>query len=82
MKKENVEQEICKFHIYPAEYFCPINWKSHKCELTDNTYSIHHFEASWLTEKEKKKRKFLFFKKKGELTSAPQSDINVKKASN
>ena len=56
MKKENVEQEICKFHIYPAEYFCPINWKSHKCELTDNTYSIHHFEASWLTEKEKKKR--------------------------
>lgn len=59
MKKENVEQEICKFHIYPAEYFCPINWKSHKCELTDNTYSIHHFEASWLTEKEKKKRKYL-----------------------
>lgn len=56
MKKENVEQEICKFHIYPAEYFCPINWKSHKCELTDNTYSIHHFEASWLTEKEKKKK--------------------------
>ena len=32
--------------------------------------------------KEKKKRKFLFFKKKGELTSAPQTDMNVKKASN
>ena len=58
LKLTNEYQQIEGFDIYPAEYFCPINWKNKKCEITKNTYSIHHFNASWLTESEKRKRKF------------------------
>ena len=57
LRLDNSFQKIGNFAVYPAEYFCPVNWKSKKCEITGNTYSIHHFNASWLTEKEKRKRK-------------------------
>lgn len=40
-------QEIEGILIYPKEYFCPINYDSGKIEITTNTYSIHHFAASW-----------------------------------
>ena len=39
--------------IYPSEYFCPVNYKSLECDITDNTYSIHHYAASWQTEKKR-----------------------------
>lgn len=54
---DNTLQRVGDITVYPAEYFCPVNWKTHKREITENTYSIHHFDASWLTAKEKKKRK-------------------------
>ncbi len=34
--------------IYPSDYFSPKSWKTLKINLTANTYSIHHFAASWL----------------------------------
>ncbi len=33
--------------IYPPEYFCPFERKQNKLEITDNTYSIHHYSATW-----------------------------------
>lgn len=33
--------------IYPKEYFCPKSYRTGKVELTNNTYTIHHFAASW-----------------------------------
>lgn len=57
LKQVNTYQDIDGFRIYPTDYFCPINWKTQKCEMTQNTYSIHHFNASWLSAKEKRKRK-------------------------
>lgn len=33
--------------IYPKEYFCPINPRTRKAELTENTATIHHFMGSW-----------------------------------
>lgn len=57
MRMDNTMQIIHGITVYPAEYFCPVNWKNKKCEITKNTYSIHHFNASWLTDTEKKKRK-------------------------
>ena len=33
--------------IYPPEYFCPMNYKTGKITITDNTYSIHWYTASW-----------------------------------
>ncbi|NHM29283.1 glycosyltransferase [Neobacillus terrae] len=49
--------------IYPKDYFCPKNYLDGKIKITDNTYCIHHFNASWHTEEERKKhRKKIFYK--------------------
>lgn len=58
LKLDNSLQYLDGFCVYPTDFFCPINWKTKKCVITKNTYSIHHFNASWLTESEKRKRKF------------------------
>lgn len=34
--------------MYPHDYFCPKSWKTGKIELTENSYTIHHFDGSWL----------------------------------
>lgn len=58
------EQVIKEMHIYPREYFCPMdfwgNWNK-----TANTYCIHLFNGSWLPDSEMKKlnkRKTWYFK--------------------
>ena len=33
--------------IYTSEYFCPLNPESGTLCITDNTYTIHHYTASW-----------------------------------
>jgi len=33
--------------IYPKEYFCPINPRTRKVEITSNTATIHLFMGSW-----------------------------------
>ena len=40
-------QQAAGITIYPTEYFCPINMKSGELKITNNTYSIHRFAASW-----------------------------------
>ena len=40
-------QEIEGMRIYPEEFFCPKNERTGLTQITDNTYSIHHFDASW-----------------------------------
>ena len=57
LRQDNIFQKLGDFVVYPSDYFCPINWKTKKIEKTDNTYTIHYFNASWLSEKEKKQRK-------------------------
>lgn len=47
LKNENSKQIIDDLTIYPKEYFCPIDVGYTKPKITDNTYSIHHFAASW-----------------------------------
>ena len=34
--------------LYPGEYFCPKDYETKKLKITENTYSIHHFDASWM----------------------------------
>lgn len=55
---DNTLQVIDGITVYPAEYFCPVNWVNKKCVITDHTYSIHHFNASWLSAEEKRKREW------------------------
>ncbi|MBP5406291.1 glycosyl transferase [bacterium] len=45
---DNSFQEIDGLTIFPAEYFAPKEYFSGKINLTENTYSIHHFDASWV----------------------------------
>jgi Glycosyltransferase sugar-binding region containing DXD motif len=47
------------FNIFPFEYFSAKNYESRKVKKTYNTYTIHHFEHSWLSLISKLRRKFI-----------------------
>ena len=47
-------QEIAGVKIFPVEYFCPKNERTGLINKTDNTFSIHHFDASWFSNDWKK----------------------------
>lgn len=46
-------QSVAGVTIYPAEYFNPKDFATGKISLTENTRSIHHFDASWYSPAEK-----------------------------
>ena len=48
VESENI-QEILGVRVYPKEYFNPYDFDSGKISLSKNTYSIHHYAASWTT---------------------------------
>ncbi len=39
--------------VYPPEYFCPFERKINELNVTENTYSIHHYDSSWVSDDEK-----------------------------
>lgn len=47
--------------IYPSDYFYPLNYFTGKTIKTDNTVAIHHYDSSWMTEKEKNLNKTKVF---------------------
>jgi len=47
--EENVTQVITELTIFPYEFFCPYDLSDGRISLTSNTYSIHHYDASWVT---------------------------------
>ena len=52
----NKMQNIDGFVLYPSDYFCPKDYITGKTLTTDNTYVIHHFSGSWLSEEEIKRK--------------------------
>ena len=50
----NTVCKIAGMNIYPAEYFCPKDYLTGKIHMTVNTHSIHHYTASWQSDKGKK----------------------------
>lgn len=46
-------QQVAGFTIYPAEYFCPVNYFTKERTVTPNTYSIHHYAESWVSRRMK-----------------------------
>lgn len=44
---KNEIQTIADVTIYPSDYFCPIDPKTGILNVTDNTYTIHHYAATW-----------------------------------
>ena len=55
LKQDGILQEIDGFLFLPKDYLCPLSCVSNELNITDNTISIHHYNASWLTEKDKKR---------------------------
>jgi mannosyltransferase OCH1-like enzyme len=47
LKPNNTLQNVAGFTIYPTEYFNPKGGDYGKEIITKNTYSIHHYLASW-----------------------------------
>jgi hypothetical protein len=57
--QNNTYQELEIFTAYPVEYFCPKSFKTGKTILTENTHSIHHYDATWTSVIAKKYQKIV-----------------------
>lgn len=53
----NKKQTVEGFTLFPTEYFCPKDPTDLKLHLTNNSYTIHHFDGSWITPEERFHRK-------------------------
>lgn len=51
LKLNNQKQTVNGFTLFPSEYFCPKDCGTRILSLTSNTYTIHHFDGSWLPPK-------------------------------
>ena len=40
-------QSTPEMEVFPVEYFCPVAYAGSTCDITPNTYSIHHYHSSW-----------------------------------
>lgn len=54
LKRDGTSQNIDGFEIYPVDYFCPKSLIDGIVRKTENTFSIHHFDASWFSDEGKK----------------------------
>ena len=50
-------QQLEGIKVYPEEFFNPLNADTQKLSVTNNTYTIHHYTASWLGNGSKIKQK-------------------------
>lgn len=48
LARNGQEQLVAGIHVYPADYFNPLDSITGKLTKTDNTYSIHWYSMSWL----------------------------------
>lgn len=54
MDVKNTDQTFMGMRFLPREYLCPMDYYTGKKEITDRTYSIHHYCASWTSKKTKR----------------------------
>ena len=57
----NKKQEFDGIMLYPEEFFSPINSYTLKKKVTNNTYTIHWFNASWKSKSTMLKFKLLAY---------------------
>jgi hypothetical protein len=60
MDFNNKAQIFMGIRMLPEDYLCPMKYYTGKKIITENTYSIHHFCASWIS---KTSRRTLFVKR-------------------
>ena len=56
LKRNGTFQIIDGTAFLPTEYLCPLDYQTGKIKMTDNTISIHHYNSSWMTEDDIRKR--------------------------
>lgn len=49
------------FCVYPKDFFNPYNFENGKIEITENTYSIHHYAGSWASSRNKSNTRIYHF---------------------
>jgi hypothetical protein len=54
LKQDNRKQVVAGITIFPKECFCPKDYYTGKLSITDQTYGIHWFNASWQTPHQKR----------------------------
>ena len=47
MDVNNKNQKFMDMTFLPSEFLCPMDYYTGKKTITENTYSIHHYSASW-----------------------------------
>lgn len=47
-------EKVGNIVIYPTDYFCPMDYENRVINITENTFSIHHYSSSWMPEEEVK----------------------------
>ena len=53
VREDRCQQLAGNINIYASEYFCPKSFHDGSVRKTKNSYTIHHYSASWYTEKER-----------------------------
>ena len=54
MDTQNTDQSFMNIRFLPKEYLCPMDYYTGKKTITKNTYSIHHYSASWTSKTTKR----------------------------
>ncbi len=49
----NTKQTVEGFTLFPNDYLCPKNVETMEVNITENTYTIHHFDGSWHSDEDK-----------------------------
>ncbi|QXE01065.1 glycosyltransferase family 32 protein [Terribacillus sp. DMT04] len=73
---KNSNQSNENVAIYSSDYFSPKNWATKELETSLNTYAIHHFDASWKSNKDKLLTKIVILTNK---VMGPKVVRNIKK---
>ncbi len=58
LKKDSAVQLVAGIYVYPQEYFCPKDGITGKIRITGNTYSIHHYDSSWISDERRYAKDF------------------------
>ncbi len=52
LRNRNELQQLETILVLPTEYLCPLIFETNRLKITENTYSIHHYDMSWKDKKD------------------------------
>lgn len=68
LQRENINQTLeGNVQIFATEYFCPKDYFGGGMKITPNTYTIHHYDSSWMDADRKRAREKRIKQKKREI---------------